>query len=265
MKMPWFLDQGLFRHFLCIFQGTTSMKSARKTPEKPLIKKSGYFQGLFKSPLLCPYPLQRTWRYHFAQRPHIARYASEASFFLWCPLVRPVFGLRQAIFVERSGGVAAIVCDTTENTVRQGYCYACLATRGGVPWSSIPWSFDFPWSFLTKEIPWCFECFLLFFLCFFRVFIGIERGKNSLVFWMVFLGFYLNTKEWKIRVPLGTLGLHFIILFSGNYFSYLFHLGLHQTILAELFLVICRICISCLTSHDLRNHYIRKFWGNYFS
>ena len=25
--------------------------------------------------------------------------------------------------MERSGGVAAIVCDTTENAVRQGYCY----------------------------------------------------------------------------------------------------------------------------------------------
>ena len=33
------------------------------------------------------------------------------------------------------------------------------------------------------------------------VFIGeLERGKESLVFWVVFLGFYLNTKEWKIRV-----------------------------------------------------------------
>ena len=29
-------------------------------------------------------------------------------------------------------------------------------------------------------------------------------------------------------IPLGTLGLDFIILFSWNYFSYLFHLGLHQ-------------------------------------
>ena len=37
-----------------------------------------------------------------------------------------------AIFTERSGGsgVAAIVCDTTENTVRQGYCYTCLARSG---------------------------------------------------------------------------------------------------------------------------------------
>ena len=32
---------------------------------------------------------------------------------------------------ERSGGVAAIVCDTTGNTVRQRYCYTCLAGGGG--------------------------------------------------------------------------------------------------------------------------------------
>ena len=33
--------------------------------------------------------------------------------------------------MERSGGVAAIVCDTRGNTVRQGCCYTCL-TIGGV-------------------------------------------------------------------------------------------------------------------------------------
>ena len=32
---------------------------------------------------------------------------------------------------------------------------------------------------------------------------GLERGKKSLVFWEVFLGFYLNTKEWKIKATLG--------------------------------------------------------------
>ena len=52
--------------------------------------------------------------------------------FLRYPLLRPVFGLQQAIFKERSGCVAAIVCDTTRNTVRQGYCYTCLAIGGGV-------------------------------------------------------------------------------------------------------------------------------------
>ena len=51
--------------------------------------------------------------------------------FLRYPLVRSVFGLRYAICMERSGGVAAIVCDTTGNAVRQGYCYTCLAIRGG--------------------------------------------------------------------------------------------------------------------------------------
>ena len=46
--------------------------------------------------------------------------------------------------------------------------------------------------FLTKEFPWCFECFPPFF----RGFSGFGRGKNSLVFWVVFLGFYQKTKEW---------------------------------------------------------------------
>ena len=36
------------------------------------------------------------------------------------------------LFTERSGCVAAIVCDTTGNTVRQGYCYICLVIGGGV-------------------------------------------------------------------------------------------------------------------------------------
>ena len=44
-----------------------------------------------------------------------------------------------------------------------------------------------------------FRVFSTVFLCFSRVFTGIQRGKKSLVFWVVFLGFYLNTKEWKIR------------------------------------------------------------------
>ena len=32
--------------------------------------------------------------------------------------------------MEIKGGVAAIVCDTTGNAVRQGYCYTCLAIGG---------------------------------------------------------------------------------------------------------------------------------------
>ena len=35
------------------------------------------------------------------------------------------------MFTEGSGGAAAIVCDTTGNTVREGYCYTCLAIGGG--------------------------------------------------------------------------------------------------------------------------------------
>ena len=33
-----------------------------------------------------------------------------------------------------------------------------------------------------------------------RGFLGFRGGKKSLVFWAVFLGIYLNTKEKKIRV-----------------------------------------------------------------
>ena len=48
------------------------------------------------------------------------------------------------------------------------------------------------------------QVFLAVFLCFSRVFLGIERGEKSLVFGVVFLGVYLNTKEWKIRVSFDT-------------------------------------------------------------
>ena len=44
-----------------------------------------------------------------------------------------------------------------------------------------------------------FRVFSAVFLCFSRVFTWDERGKKTLVLWIVFLGFYLNTKEWKIR------------------------------------------------------------------
>ena len=72
-----------------------------------------------------------------------------------------------------------------------------------LPWSSFPWCFEFPWSFQnTKEIPWCFECFRLFLSGFQGVFWCWEGGEKSLVFWVVFLGIYLNTKEKKIRVYL---------------------------------------------------------------
>ena len=51
-----------------------------------------------------------------------------------------------------------------------------------VPWSSFPWCFDFPWSFLTKEIPWCFECFSLLFAVFLGVLWGSEGAKNPWCF-----------------------------------------------------------------------------------
>ena len=45
-----------------------------------------------------------------------------------------------------------------------------------------------------------FGVFSAIFLWFSKVYIGIERGKESLAFWVVFLGFYLSTKERKIGV-----------------------------------------------------------------
>ena len=44
-----------------------------------------------------------------------------------------------------------------------------------------------------------FWVFLAVFLCFSRDFMGCGGVRNSLVFWVVFLGIYLNTKEKKIR------------------------------------------------------------------
>ena len=40
-------------------------------------------------------------------------------------------------FKERSGGVPATVCDTTGNTVRQGYSYTCLAIGRGTSVGSL--------------------------------------------------------------------------------------------------------------------------------
>ena len=51
--------------------------------------------------------------------------------FLGYPLVRSVFGLRLAIFKGSRGGVAAIVCDTTGNTVRQGLLLHLSRDSGG--------------------------------------------------------------------------------------------------------------------------------------
>ena len=44
-----------------------------------------------------------------------------------------------------------------------------------------------------------FGVFSVFFL-FSRGFLGFRGGGNSLVFWVVFLGIYLNTKEKKIQI-----------------------------------------------------------------
>ena len=55
-----------------------------------------------------------------------------------------------------------------------------------------------------------FRVFSGAFLSFSSVFTVVERGEKALVFWMVFLGVYLNTKEWKIRVSTkGGVSHHF--------------------------------------------------------
>ena len=48
----------------------------------------------------------------------------------YSPPPRPVFGLRKAIFTERSGGVAAIVYDITENTARHGVLLHLSCDKG---------------------------------------------------------------------------------------------------------------------------------------
>ena len=47
-----------------------------------------------------------------------------------------------------------------------------------LPWSSIPWCFDIPWSFVAKEIPWYFEPISASFACFSRFLAGLRGVKN---------------------------------------------------------------------------------------
>ena len=85
-------------------------------------------QGRKNTNTLCPTTARLVIL--FRATPPIARQASEASFFCdtgYTPLLWMAIGYCE----ERSGGVAAIACDTTGNTVQQGYCYTCLALGGG--------------------------------------------------------------------------------------------------------------------------------------
>ena len=50
-------------------------------------------------------------------------------------------------------------CSTLSDSRESIHRKTRFAKRVSLPWSSIPWCFDFPWSFLTTETPWCFECF----------------------------------------------------------------------------------------------------------
>ena len=95
--------------------------------------------------------------------------------------------------------------------MRQGYCYPCLVSTGGfrsgrkvlrnsvrnspgrstrrkilsrllLSWSLIFLALMFPWSFLTKEMPWCLSALS----CLSRLsifFSGVQRGQDTLVFW----------------------------------------------------------------------------------
>ena len=98
-------------------------------------------------------------------------------------------GLRQAIFTERSGGVAAIVCDT------------CLAIGGGISVGSLGLSSGtliffslLFWISLSKE-----------FLAFWRVFLflpkdfGVRRREKILALLVVFLAVFQKNKEKEIR------------------------------------------------------------------
>ena len=59
--------------------------------------------------------------------------------------------------------------------------------------------FRFSLVFCNQRNSLVFRVFSAVLLCFSRVFTGVEWGKKSLLSWVVFLGFYLNTKERKIR------------------------------------------------------------------
>ena len=68
----------------------------------------------------------------FRAMPSIAREVSEASFSVMLPL-QQLEGLSldcDGPFLRKEVGVAAIVCDTTENRVRQGSCDRCHAMGG---------------------------------------------------------------------------------------------------------------------------------------
>ena len=115
-------------------------------------------------------------------------------------------------------------------------------------------------------------------IAFFPVVTCRKRGdcltQIALFQWGFFDPETLFSRFWRVW-PLyragafATLGLHFISLCSGKYFSQLLHLGLHPKLGRNIF-VICRIDISfpaseaLLLANDLRNHYIRKFWRNCF-
>ena len=76
------------------------------------------------------------------------------KFFLRCPPCWTCLWLRYAIFKERSGGIAVIVCDATGNTVRQGYCYTCLAIGGAISVGSLSEDFLVFWSvfpFISRD------------------------------------------------------------------------------------------------------------------
>ena len=100
-------------------------------------------------------------------------------------LLRPQELLRRRPFFERKN-----VCNSQESGVRTR-CAAIVNHYSDLLFLGV---------LIFKEIPWCFECFQLFFSGCFKVFLGFGGVKKSLVFWVVFLGFYLSTKEKKIRV-----------------------------------------------------------------
>ena len=67
-------------------------------------------------------------------------------------------------------------------------CKTCLGTTHAIsgcagaehsqrtfPWSSFPWCFVFPWSFVAKEVPRCLECFQQFSWFFFQGFARVQK------------------------------------------------------------------------------------------
>ena len=90
LKNTLIFNQDFVWHFSCIFMAQLPWKMLekyQKMPEKPLIEKSGYYQGVFKSPFCAPPfailggKLQATIAMHFLNASGLPRKAANGNHF----------------------------------------------------------------------------------------------------------------------------------------------------------------------------------------